>query len=453
MEDFLRNEEGDIKNLLNRFKKKNFAGDTGQAIKNSSYQLTQNIIAKVGSLVFTILLARIMMPELFGLYSLAISTIVLFGAFSDLGIGSAVITYISKKISKKEEAKGYFKKLLHWKIILLSLVSVVLAGSSYFIANYYYNKPIFLALLAGIIYLFVNGLLSFLENSFKADNKFKNPMVKEIIFQSMRLVLVPLFVFFILKTQISNSWITALTFLVLSGCYLAGAVYLIVKARKKLSFINSKSKNLNSNEKKELKKFLLPLSATVLSGVFFGNIDTIMLGHFVSSNFISYYSAAFNLIASASGIIGFAALALFPVFSRLEGKKLERMFIKSRNSVFLISLASAIFTYFIARIVVLIAYGQNYIEAVPILEYFSILILITPLIGLYNNYFISREKTMTIAWLLIGSTLLNIILNYFFITYGLQFNQMYAVLGACFATIISNIAYVVGFYILRRRMK
>ena len=38
--------------ILNRFKKRDFSGTTGQAIRNSSYQLAQTLIFKFGSLIF-----------------------------------------------------------------------------------------------------------------------------------------------------------------------------------------------------------------------------------------------------------------------------------------------------------------------------------------------------------------------------------------------------------------
>ncbi len=165
-ESFLRGEENDLKNVFNRFRKRNFSGDTGQAIKNSSYQLTTNVVMKVGSLLFTIIVARLLMPELFGLYSLALATIVLFSSFVDLGIGNTLITFVSKSLGKKdpEKAKGYYKKLLKWQTALIVIVPLVLILSSYFIANIYYNKPIFYALLVGALYIPLVALESFFEN-------------------------------------------------------------------------------------------------------------------------------------------------------------------------------------------------------------------------------------------------------------------------------------------------
>lgn len=452
-ENFFKVEENDLKNLFNRVKKRDFSGNTGQAIKNSSYQFATNIIMKTGSLLFTIIVARMLLPELFGLYSLALATIVLFASFSDLGIGSAIITYIPKMIglNKNGKAKAYTEKLFKIKIFFIITVSVVLIASSYFISNYYYNKPIFLALIAGAIYIPFLGLSSFFEHLAKSNNLFREASKKEIIFQISRLIIIPLIILLALRLGISNH--TTL-FFVISGLgisYLIGTVYLLITLKKKIKFIHSKAKNLTQKESKNLKRFLIPLSATALSGVFFGYIDTIMLGHFVDSEYISFYSSSLSIVGSICAIISFASISLFPIFSKLKGEPLEKMFKKGRNMTGLIAIGTAIIAFFLAPIIINIAYGNSYMMASGVLKLMSALIFIFPLTGIYTSYFISSKKTKIIAILLVFSTIINIVLNYFFISYGLTIGQFEAVLGAGIATIISNILYLGGFIVFRNK--
>ena len=99
----------DLRSIAKRLRQKDLRGNTGQAIKNSTYQLAQNLVAKVGSLFFTIIIARMLLPELMGLYSLALATIIMFVAISDLGISAAVITFGSKMLGKKYSIASYNK--------------------------------------------------------------------------------------------------------------------------------------------------------------------------------------------------------------------------------------------------------------------------------------------------------------------------------------------------------
>lgn len=191
---------------------------------------------------------------------------------------------------------------------------------------------------------------------------------------------------------------------------------------------------------------------TALAGAFFGYIDTLMLGRFVSTEYIAYYGAAFSLVASGAAIIGFASTALMPIFAKKTGKSLEAIFRKTRNFVILISVLGAAFAYSISYYAVRYAYGVEYLPAVSLLRYFSILILLMPLLGLYVSYFVSQGRTKEVASLLITSTVLNIVFNIIAITYGLRVGgEMGALFGALGATVLSRIIYLVGFLWFRWR--
>jgi len=450
---FLEREESDLKGIFNRFKKRDFKGTEGQAIKNSSFQLTTTLIAKAGSLIFTIIIARMLLPELFGLYTLALSTIILFASFSDFGLGSALVNFLSKSLVEKSfpKAKTYFIKLLKYKLVLVILVSLVLLALAYYISNGYYNKPIFYALLAGGIYLPVVSLLGFIETAFKANNNFREPFFKEFLFQVFRLIFVPLAIFLFLKASFSNEAIVTGIIIILAFSYFLTLIFLIIMSRYNFGFLKVKKDKLTKVENKNLKKFILPLTATALSGVFFGYIDTIMLGHFVTGEFIGYYGAAFSLIGAGSVIIGFAGSALFPIFSRLKGQRLEQAFKKTFNFILILSIVGAILSFFLAPIIINIIYGQEYGSSIVLLRLFSLLLIALPLTGIYDSYFMSQERTKILAILLISTTIINIVLNYFFIVFGLKFGLMQAVMGACIATIISRFIYFFGMMLCRKR--
>ena len=161
--------------LINQFARRDFQGYTGLAMKNSTYQFATTFVSKIGSIIFTIILARILMPELFGLYSLALATIIMFSSFFELGIPTVMIQKVSKSLSKKQDskAKAYFKYLLKVKIIFvfISIIFILLASS--FLANDYYNKPIFLALLAGAFYILSTGFIGFFTSLLQSINNFK----------------------------------------------------------------------------------------------------------------------------------------------------------------------------------------------------------------------------------------------------------------------------------------
>ena len=296
--EFIKEEKKDIKEIYRRFWKRDFSGNTGQAIKNSAYSFSTILVQKIGAIIFTIIIARLLMPELFGLYSLALTTIGLFAIISDLGISSTLIRFFSKELAKnKPNTWGYYDHLLKIKFLLTFFASLILILSSYWIANIYYDKPIFYALLAGGLYIFITSFLSFFESIYQSFNNFKKSLMRESIFQVLRLIIIPLIIIFSLK--FSENILLLNILLGLSFCYLIALIFLFIK-RPILS-----GKNLNKEQKKQVNKFILPLIAIALSGVFFVSIDKIMLGHFVSAEFIGYYAAAFSLIGAVMGFLSF----------------------------------------------------------------------------------------------------------------------------------------------------
>ncbi len=450
---FIKKEEQDIKNTFNRFRKRDFSGTSGQIMKNSTYNLATTLVAKFGSLFFTIIIARMLGVELFGLYTLSLSSILLFSVFSDLGITASMLTFTSRKLGANNlhKAKTYFKGLLKYKIYLVILSSLLLIALGYFLTNYYYiDKPIYYALLAGAIYIPISQLIGYINAAFQAGNNFRAGMIKEIILQFSRLSLVPLAIFYLLKTSLEKSIILAIIILTLSFCYFLALLYLRIIAKKQIPFLRKKASGLTMEEKQELKKFVLPLAFTALSGTFFGFIDTFMLGHYVDAIHIGYYGASFALIGAAGVFVSFVATSILPTFSRIKGRELERFFIKIRNFTLLIGFLATIFTFFIAKYILLI-YGEQYLAGIIILQLFSIILTIGPVSGVYNVYFTSIKKTSIIAKLLIISTVVNILLNIWFVNYGLQFGMMEGVIGACIATICSRLSYLGGQIIFKRR--
>ena len=69
---------------------------------NLFYNSTARIISKLLGLVFVIFLARLLTPDLFGLYGLAFSIVSILLTFADLGINTTLIKYASSKKTTAE---------------------------------------------------------------------------------------------------------------------------------------------------------------------------------------------------------------------------------------------------------------------------------------------------------------------------------------------------------------
>lgn len=443
-----------LKQIFYRLKNRNFQGNSGIVIKNSIYQLAYTFISKAGSLLFMIILARLLMPELFGLYSLVLSIIVIFATFAELGISTTIIRFISKEFERKQSRlKANILYLWKLKLILIFFSSILLIIFADYIANTFYQKPIFLALLAGVLYIMFIQLTAFLQPLLYASNNFASVFKREIVFQIVRLILVPLAVIMAIKYSLSDETILMLIVFFLAIALFLASIFLFLDVKKiyYARFKAEKNLSLPKEQKSTIKKFIFATAALAVSGVFFGNIDRIMLGKFVEAEFIGYYTAAFNLISTLIPLITFSSIVLLPIFSRLKNKRLEAGFKKSMGIIFLIATGTFLITIIFAYFAILIIYGKEYLPATNILRLLSLLLFILPIAAVYQSYYISQGKPGTIAKLLIVSTILNIFLNYILITSLLKFGDLAAVYGATIATIISQFFYLGG--LIRGRRK
>jgi O-antigen/teichoic acid export membrane protein len=451
----IKKEEKDILVILKMIKKRKFKGYTGLAVKNSIYQIASSVTTKIASFLFVIIIARLLLPELFGLYSLALSTILLFSLLSDLGTNNSLVYFVSKKLARGSEskAKGYVRYLTKIKIFLIIFASLALLISAKFIADNYYQKPIFLALLAGVLYIIFASGQAFITSFFRSVSRFREPFFKEIIFQLTRLILIPLTILLVIrKLSLSPSIVTSIIILLLAFSYFVAFIFIFILSKKKIEFLKTRISKTNKNENKKIRHFTIGLSAITLSTLFFGYIDMIILGRFVAPSFIGYYSAAFSIIASSAIILVFTNV-LFPIFSRLGGKRLKRAFDKSFRIILTFSIFLFLFILFFAPLIVKIIFGNEYSLAVPLLRLFSLLAISLPLTELYNIYIISRGNTKEVRRLIFISIIMNIVLTYLFIRWLLNYSQFMATVGAAMATIISRYFYLVGLIIVKKKFK
>lgn len=383
------------------------------------------------------------MPELFGLYSLALSTILIFVAFSDLGIAETMTRFVSKELSNKKTlyAEKYISYLSRIKIGLMLLSSLLLVSFSRIISENYYHKPISLALLAGGFYIFFVGIVALMQSILHAYNDFRPIFFREMFFQVARTAIIPLMVIFALKKSYENETILFAIIFSLALIYLLSAAVLYYSSEKRIIFPYPKT-SLSRNQKRKVNMFVIITSAAILSGVFFGYIDTVMLGYFVSSEYIGYYQIAFSFIGAIFSLTTFSA-ALLPVFTRAGKREMGVLFKNSLRFVFTISAICFLILFLAAEYVVPLIFGQEYIESVNVLKIFSLLLLTMPIITVYSTYFVSIGRPEIVTKALIFSTFANIVLNYALISYMVGFGEIYAVYGATIATIISR-----GFYMV-----
>ncbi|MCS7134656.1 MAG: flippase [Candidatus Pacearchaeota archaeon] len=425
---------------------------TERTTKNAFYTFFSVLASRIGGLVLTIIVARILYPELFGVYSLVLSIILTIATFTDLGMNTTFIRYFAESIgkNKRKEARTRFFFFFKYKIFLICIASFVLFVFSDMIAINIFKKPLMnLPLKIGSLYLLALSLNGFFSSVFVALQKVKYNLVSEIIFQISRITMVLLFLY--LNKNVVN------VFLALSVSFFLSSLFLFFVLSKKYNFLfRGKRSKIEKKEKKKLLNFFTWLTIGSISLIFFAHIDIFMLGIFLPAEFTGYYHAIVSLVTSVAAFVAFGSL-LLPVFTQLEQGRAERGFEKVFRYVSFLAFPAAFGLAFVAVPAIKIIFGYTYVlesykTAITIAAaILSFLVIESAFSGIYSALFQARELPKIIAVIMIIATILNIFLNYFFIKIGISFAPQYGLVGVAAATFISKYFNLITLGIMARK--
>lgn len=422
-----------------------------QAAEGSLWEFSSSLIQRIGGFIFIIIIARILLPEGFGLYNLVLSIALIFMLFSFNGINETFIRFLSETINKSEKrSRAFFRYIFKLKIIMVLVVSITLVIFAYPISFYLFHKPqLFIPLLLASVYIFVLSLEGFFSSLFFILKKVKYVTIKGSIYQVLRILIVVIIFFLILENPSVSYTITALII-----ATLATFSFVLYKDYKLTPFLFKGDGTVSKPHKKRILRFFMYMTLGSLSFIFLGNIDTIMIGLFVQgTKDIGIYRSAFALVASATGLFAFGYV-LVPIFVQIKKQNLERAFNKVFRYLMMLSIPAAFGLASLANYFIVLFYGYEYVQAIQPLYVLSALLVLGLQVGLFSDLFATKERPKDYLPILIAVIFINIILNYTLIKIFLAHSPKLIVTGVAVATITSWFIYNLSlYYLVRKKLK
>jgi len=399
--------------------------------KNSIYNFFSFGINHFGGAIFTIIIARILNPEAFGMYSLALSIIIILMTAGDLGLNEGLMRYVSLNSKNKSKAKSYFLYFLKLKLSVLLFLSAILMLSSKLISAFYNQEQLSFLLIIGGLYLFFYSLMQFISVLFYAFKNVKANIYKEFIFQTTRISLIP-FLFIISLGYLAAGPII----IVIAGAIITLIFSIIYLFKKYNKFFTPKVVKI---DKKEIFHFMKYLSFSALSTIFLVYTDILILGRFVDLEFVGFYRAAATIAVIFASFLTLTQI-LYPIFAQLNKKKIKRTFdiLLYYLFIFSIPLASGVFIF--SKQIIKILFGVSYLPATMILHSLALLIIILPAGELFRALLNSKGKSKLTGKIMFYASLLNVTLDLLLISLFLKIfkEPIYTALGVGIATVISR---------------
>lgn len=413
-------------------------------VKNSKFQFIKMLLSRVGGLIFSIILARMLLPELFGLYSLALSIVLIIFTLIDLGVGGTMIRYVSEALGIKNKplARSYFRYLLKLKGLLVCVaILIVLIFVKTIAINIFDKSLLYLPLVFACLYILAYSMSEFVTNLFICLKDIKKLSIIELNLQVFRIILT-----FIALTILSAKLKVAGIFIALALAYFLSFLLSLKLLGKERNIIFGKTVKI---DKSRVLKFLKFTGLGGLSLVFFGSIDTLMLGYFVEASYIGFYRVALGLIFAASGLLAFSSV-LLPIFTQANKDRLERGFRKTMRYTLILVIPAALGIVCVGKYFINAIYGVEYLLAVLPLYVLAVLIIVLPLESLYSMIFSVKENPKFLAKFLSISLVINIILNLIFIMWVFN-DSVYIMVGVAISTVVSRFVYCTAMIIKSRK--
>lgn len=381
-----------------------------QVVKNSFWGIISSILNRIGSFILAILLSKLLLPDLFGVYSLAMAVAFFFISFSDLGINQALIRYVSADIDKiNGESSSYAHYLLKIKLSVTIIISLALLVLSYPLSFFIFrNQSLFPLFIILGFYVFFISLSSFFEALFFIRKNVNYISVKEFFLFFFKLSAILLVNFFVpSEFRLQGIFLSFVAVSILS------LLFVVHFSKKVCSAVFTKAKQ--KINKKEILKFVLLLNVQNVSLMVLSQAGLVFLGIFLAEKYVGYYNVSWALVAGLISLVFSFSSIFIPVFTAISEEKFKLVLKKVFNFLLILALPVSFGLSLLSHFFISSIFGENYLTAVIPLRIISFLIPLIIGVDLSLAAFISRKKQKKFAAALFSSALIFILLSVFFI--------------------------------------
>ena len=415
-------------------------------VKTSFIVFIGIIISKILAYTYRIIIARYYGPEVYGLFTLALTITSFFLTIAAFGLSDGLLRFIPllRARKKQDEITYLIEKTRKFYIIVGLIFTVLLFFFSEFISvNIFHNSSLAIFLKIMSINIFISLLLNIYLISLRAYEKINWYSGIFNIFQNVaRLTLLVVLILLGLNSKgsvIVWSWVLA-SFLTLIFTYSV--------CRFKIKEIFKKYEKQDYSElNREFFNYSWPLMFYSIISLFLYWVDTFSIGYYKSAVEVGFYNAAVP-IALLLGMTSEIFLQLFfPLitkeYARKNYKLIEQLSKQVTKWIFIVALPIFILIFCFPGAALNILFGSNYIVAENALRILAIGTFISALFAVCNQLISMIGKSKLILFNISCSALINLILNSIFVPLPKIWfiDNSKGLIGAATATVISIIIF------------
>jgi O-antigen/teichoic acid export membrane protein len=391
-------------------------GDEGQTISDAALLK----VAKGGALIFLgmilarilgflrqLIVIRMLSPADYGLFALGLTIVNVLVSVGSLGLYLGAQRFIANYMEKEDYPK--VKGTIQSSIWITTAVGVLFMVLAMVFANSlagFFAKPqlkSLLLIMAPTIPFQIVGMI--LTASFLGlHNPSPKVAIEDIGFGVVSVIAVYISLV-IARSLYSPAIAISVSFILM---FLA-SIY-VFRSRFPLNLKNIKASPIA----KQLLYFSLPLFLTSALYVAIGNTDTIVVGHFMASEQVGFYNAAFLLITAIPLFLGAVSIIYLPVATSLRAKKAHaeslRLYQSSTRWPFILSLPLFLTFFLFPAQTLSLLFGIKYTTAATALWILSLGSFINILLGPNGYALVAYGETRMVLYCSLAAAAIDVVL-------------------------------------------
>lgn len=396
--------------------------------KNMSWLLISQIIASICAFIWTVLMARYLGVNKYGIFGFATSLTAILAVTVDLGINTHVIRHVATDYSSAPKYLGNampLKSIFGLGTMILTLIILLLMKT---------DELTLTVTLLFAIEMIIKSFISLLNGSFQAFEEGKYQGIGNTLLHIILLI-------FILITIFTDFGLIgiAISYILANAIALLYAFYTFKKHIAKPKF------ELDLEFCKKITRLSIPFAVIGLLYTIYYSIDIVMLTNMVGSYASGIYNATYKLISVLTLFYSVYTAVIFPVMSKFfndDESMLLISFEKSIKYLMLVIIPIAVGTVFYSLDIIQLIYGHKYDAASSVLSILIWTVCLLFISGAANSLLNASHKEVTVTKIYAIAALFNIVLNFFMIPY-LSYN------GAAITTVLSDLLIVIiQFYVI-----
>lgn len=389
--------------------------------KNMSWLLISQIVASVCGFVWTILMARYLGVNNYGILGFAVSITGILGIIDDLGISVHIVRHIA---TNYESAPKYLGNAIPLKIIfaaiklVLTFIILILLSVNIF--------TILITLMFSVEMIF-KSYINTLNGTFQAFENGKYQGIGITLMNTATLLFILISIYADLGLLgISIAYILANLLTFIYEYYVLNKYVVKPKFELDLEFC------------KRITILSLPFAITGILYTVYYSIDLVMLTKLVGDYATGLYNATYKLIAVLNLFYSVYTAVIFPVMSKFyknDKKLLVISFEKSVKYLMLLMIPLAVGTVLYSLDIIQLIYGNQYDEASSVLSILIWTVCLLFISGAANTLLNASHKETTVTKIYAIAAVFNIALNFVMIPF-FSYN------GAAVTTVLSDVLIV-----------